>query len=153
LWRARAVTRAVGGRTRASNLRRVVLPAPLGPMMASASPEPRERSRPRRMRACPNERWRPRASSSGTPSCDGIDPRAELVEAEGFDDVAGVGKIENLELGLNTHVRRGNDDRKLRLSLPDAPKKIDPVGIGEAHVQDRHIRLMLLELLQCLGAS
>ena len=35
----------------------------------------------------------------------------------------------------------------------DAPKKLDPIGIGQAHVQDRHIRLMLLELFQCLGAS
>ena len=66
--------------------------------------------------ARPNDRRSPRASSSAgsAPSEDGIDAGAELVETEGFDDVAGVRQVEHLELGLDAQVGGGDDDREAR---------------------------------------
>src|SRR5689334_19150890 len=96
-------------RTRSS----VLFPAPLGPATASTSPAASVRSTSRSTLSRPKDRRRPRAASSGSPSRDGIDARAELVEAERFDDVAGVGEVEDLELGLDAHVGGGDDDRQV----------------------------------------
>src|SRR5687768_2745744 len=63
-----------------------------------------------------------------------------------------MGEIEDLELGLNAHVRCGNDDRKLGLGQPDPSQEIDAIGVRQPHVQNGNVRFMLFELLQSLGA-
>src|SRR5688572_13517169 len=91
----------------------VVFPAPLGPATTTASPGPTARSSPRSTRSPPNERLSPRASSGAgplAPSEGGIDAGAELVESKGFDDVAGVRKVEDLELRLDAQIGGGDDD-------------------------------------------
>src|SRR5438093_588037 len=143
---------AVGRMSPARSRRSVLFPAPFGPATASASPGTSVRSMSWRTLTRPNERRRPRAASSGSPSQEGIDPRAEFVEAERFDDVAGVGEIQNLELGLDAHVGGRDDDRQVGLAQPDAAEELDPVGIGEPHVQHRHVGALLLELLHRLRA-
>ena len=62
-------------------------------------------------------------------------------------------EIENFELGLDAHVRGGDDDGQLGLGQSDASQKVDPVGIWEPHVQDGDVRLVLLQLFQRLGTS
>src|SRR5690349_6530549 len=131
----------------------VLFPAPLGPATASTSPAARLRLMSWRTRTRPNDRRRPRAASSGSPSRDGIDAGAELVEAERFDDVAGVGKIEDLELGLDAHVGGGDDHREIRLREPDAPQQLDAVGVRQPHVEHRDIGTLLLELLERLRSG
>src|SRR5581483_2118077 len=79
---------------------------------------------------------------------DGIDLGAELVQAEGFDDVTGMGQVEDLELGLDAQVRRGDDDRKLGLGVANAAEELDPVGIRKPHVQHRDVGPLLLQLDQ-----
>src|SRR6476469_922018 len=111
-WSGRPSTRtspAVGRMSPASTRSRVLFPAPLGPATASTSPAARLRLTSCRTRTRPNDRRRPRAASSGSPARDGIDACAELVETERFDDVAGVGKIEDLELWLDAHVGGGDN--------------------------------------------
>src|SRR4051812_44243845 len=143
---------AVGRIRPASSRSSVLLPAPFGPATASASPGASVRSTSRRTRTRPNDRHSPRAASNGSPSQDGVDPRTELVEAEWFDDVAGVREIQDLELGLDAHVGGRDDDRQVGLAEPDAAEQLDAVGVGEAHVEHRHVRKLLLELLQRLRA-
>ena len=36
---------------------------------------------------------------------------------------------------------------------PDTAEQLDPVGVGEAHVEHRDIGLILVQLLQRLGAG
>src|ERR1044071_8456116 len=102
---------ALGRISPASRRRNVLFPAPLGTATARASPGSSVRSMSWRTRRRPKARLSPVAASSlASPSQDGIDAGAELVETEGFDDITGVGEIEDLELGLDAHVRGGDDD-------------------------------------------
>src|SRR5689334_6816614 len=115
---------------------KVVLPAPFGPATATIAPARRVRSTPRSTCAAPNARRTPVArrstapSGSATspavraPSEDGIDARPQLLETERFDDVAGVRKVEKLELRLDTHVRRRDDDRQIGMAHPDASQEL-----------------------------
>src|SRR4051812_31166897 len=137
---------AVGRIRPASTRSSVLFPAPFGPATASTSPGASVRSTSRRTRTRPNERRSPRAASSGS-SLNGVDPRTELVEAERFDDVAGVGEIQDLELGLDAHVRGRDDDRQVGIAEPDLAEELHAVRIRKAHVQHRHVRALLLELL------
>src|SRR4029077_5473155 len=125
----------LGRASPASTLRSVVLPAPLGPATTSASPARTRTSRPRSTRSAPNARSRPTASRIA-PSEDGIDGCGELVETEGFEDVTGVGKIQHFELGLDAHVGGRDDDRQVRLRVPDAAEENHPVRGRGAPVED-----------------
>src|SRR5439155_9010507 len=85
----------------ASTLRRVVLPAPLGPKIASVCPGASVNDTPSSATTRPYVCRRPSAES--------IDARGEIFHVERLHQVARMAQVEHVDQRLHADVRRGDD--------------------------------------------
>src|SRR6266571_8098941 len=134
-----------GRRRPARTLSRVVFPAPLGPNTA---------------RVCPASSRNEMSSSARTepktcvrPSADSIDAGGEVVQVEGFDEIAAVLQVQDAHERLHARVG-GRDDHRERGALrTDLLEQGDAVGIGEPHVEHEDVGGERVELLHGVRAA
>src|SRR5438034_1021986 len=111
------------GRSRpARTFSRVVLPAPLGPNTARVCPASSRKEMPSSARTGPKACVRPSANS--------IDAGGEVVQVEGFDEVAAVLQVQDAHERLHARVRRGDDHWERGALLADLLEPGEAVGVG-----------------------
>src|SRR5438128_2676810 len=86
----------------ASTLRRVVLPAPLGPKIASVCPGARLNETPSSATTRPNA-WR-------NPSAKSINAGGQVFQVERLDEVSRVAEVQHVDQRLHADVGGGDDD-------------------------------------------
>src|SRR3989442_11520937 len=129
----------------ASTLNRVVLPGPLGPNTARVCPASSRKEMPSSARTGPKACVRP--------SADSIDAGGEIVQVEGFDEIAAVAQVEDAYERLHAHVGSGDYHRKLGTLLADLLEQGDAVGVGEPHVEHEDVGRERVQLLHGVGAG
>ena len=63
----------------------------------------------------------------------------------GLDEVVVAAELQGLDRGADGRVARHHDDGDGGVPLPDHPDELEPVGVGEVHVQQRHVEDPALE--------
>src|SRR5256886_1803601 len=129
----------------ASTLRSVVLPAPLGPKIASVCPGASVSDTPS------SATTRPYACRS--PSAESIDARGEIFHVERLDQVARMPEVEHVDERLHADIRRRDDHGERGPGLADLLQQRHAVRIGEAQVEHEHLGPEVLELAASFTAA
>src|SRR5437588_10070859 len=129
----------------ASTLRSVVLPAPLGPKIASVCPGPSVSDTPSSATT--------RTYACRSPSAESIDARGEIFHVERLDQVARMPQVEHVDERLHADVRRRYDHGEGGPGLADLLQQRHAVGIGEPAVEHQPLRLDGVQLAAGLATA
>src|SRR5574338_1113100 len=126
----------------ASTLSSVVLPAPLGPKIASVWPRSRVKVMRSSARSDPYAWERSRADS--------IDAFGELVQVEGLHEVGAVTEVEHVHQRLHADVGGGDHHGDGGALLTNPLQQGDAVGVRQPEIEHQHLGIEGLELLHRL---
>src|SRR2546430_14572551 len=115
----------------ASTLRRVVLPAPLGPKIASVCPGARLNETPSSATTRPNAWCNPSAKS--------INAGGQVFQVERLDEVSRVAEVQHVDQRLHADVGGGDDDGERGAGAADLLEQRDAGGVPQAPVPDQHL--------------
>src|SRR2546422_5733419 len=128
----------------ASTLRRVVLPAPLGPKIASVCPGARLNETPSSATTRPNAWCNPSAKS--------INAGGQVFQVERLDEVSRVAEVQHVDQRLHADVGGGDDDGERGAGAADLLEQRDAVGVRQAQGQDQPLGVEPPELAAGLRA-
>src|SRR2546423_639366 len=129
----------------ASTLRSVVLPAPLGPKIASVCPGASVNDTPS------SATTRPYVCRS--PSAESIDARGEIFHVERLDQVARMAQVEHVDERLHADVRCRDDHGEGGPGLANLLQQRHTVGIGETQIEHQHLGPEVLQLAAGFAAA